>query len=67
MNKREALVLTAYTGFMCVEDFSEFHAFAEEVLGRPVWTHQFADPKMVEMLKDATHEEFLNIVKNVKD
>ena len=66
MNKREALVLTAYTGFNFLKDFSEFHAFAEEVLGTPIFTHQFADPKMVEMLKDATHEEFLEIVKNVE-
>lgn len=26
-------------------DFSKFHKAAEQALGRPVWTHEFAEPK----------------------
>ena len=31
-------------------DFSAFQKAAEEALGRPVWTHEFAEPK--ELLDD---------------
>jgi hypothetical protein len=27
--------------------FGEFHRCVEEALGRPVWTHEFAQPKML--------------------
>lgn len=37
-------------------DFSQFHKSTEKVLGRPVWTHEFAHPE--NLIK-----EFLGIIK----
>ena len=67
MNKREALVFTAYTGQMFVKDFSEFHAFAEELLGRPIWTHQFANKDIAKLLKKSVEKEFIQICEHVKE
>lgn len=67
MNKREALVLTAYTGVSFLNNFSDLQEFAEEVLNRPIWTHNLGDPKIVNDLKEAVKDEFMHIVKNVED
>ena len=41
MTKHEAIVVSAYTGFlMC--DFGDVHEYIEKKLGRPIWTHEFA-------------------------
>jgi hypothetical protein len=31
--------------------FSDFHEFAEELLGRPIFTHEFADKQLWEELR----------------
>ena len=41
MTKREKCVVSAYTGvLMC--DFADLHQYIEQLLGRPVWTHELA-------------------------
>ena len=34
-------VVTAHTSVL-MGAFTDFHAYAEKILGRPVWTHEFA-------------------------
>jgi hypothetical protein len=34
-------------------DFADFHAYAERLLGRPVWTHEFADAELWRDLREA--------------
>lgn len=41
MTRKEAIAISAYTGF-CFAPFDEIHQFIEEVLGRPVFTHELA-------------------------
>lgn len=41
MTHKEAISISAYTGF-CFAPFDETHQFIEEVLGRPVFTHELA-------------------------
>jgi len=41
LTKEQAIVVSAYTGFLCC-DFSDMHKAVEEKLGRPVFTHEFA-------------------------
>lgn len=60
MNKREAAVISAYTGILCCE-FSTVHEYAEEALGRPVFTHEFAFDDFVAKLKEAAKWEFITI------
>ena len=47
MTKQERIIVSAYTGFlMC--DYDDLHKYIEEKVGRPVWTHELADPKILE-------------------
>ena len=41
MTHKEAIAISAYTGF-CFAPFAEIHQFIDEVLGRPVFTHELA-------------------------
>lgn len=41
MTHKEAIAISAYTGF-CFASFDEVHQFIEEILGRPVLTHELA-------------------------
>ena len=60
MNKREAQVFTAQTSKLFGE-FSWFHQYAEEVLERPVWTHELSNPDIWDELKILSKEEFIEI------
>lgn len=58
MTKEERIIVSAYTGFlMC--DFDDMHKYIEEKLGRPVWTHELADPKVLEEIREKIKPEFL--------
>lgn len=39
MTHEEAIAISAYTGY-CFAPFDEVHQFIEEILGRPVLTHE---------------------------
>jgi hypothetical protein len=58
LTKDQAAILSAYTGFLC-GNFSDLHRYAEKVLGRPIWTHQF--PSISEELHLASKADFLAI------
>lgn len=60
MTKKEAAIVTAYTGVM-LGDFSVFHAYAEEKLGGPIFTHQFADKELTAALREAAKEDFIGL------
>lgn len=60
MTKREKIVVSAYTGVLMCK-FDELHEYAEEVLGRPIFTHEFASEKLAEELKEKSKAEFLEI------
>lgn len=58
MTKDEAAIVSAYTGVM-LGKFSDMQKYAERVLGRPVWTHEFASEHVVDELKAATRPDFM--------
>ena len=41
MTHKEAIAISAYTGY-CFVPFDEVHQFIEEILSRPVLTHELA-------------------------
>lgn len=65
LTKQEALVLSAYTGIMFVQEFSDLHEFIEYKLKRPVWTHELAKERVVEEIKEAVREEAMKIFSTV--
>ena len=60
MTKREAAIVTAYTGFL-IGDFHEFHKYAEDLMERPIFTHEFGDKTFMEKIKVKTKSDFVNI------
>lgn len=48
-------------------DFSEFHRCVEVALGRSVWTHEFAQPKLLitELNGDAPAPTFTDILNQI--
>lgn len=66
MTKRECAIVSAYTGILC-GDFNEFHKYIEEKLGRPVWTHEFANKELWKVIQELSKEDFCNLGKENKD
>ena len=60
MDKREAAIVAAYTGIL-LGDFSEIHKYIEEIMNRPVVTHEMGDKVTVAEIKQAAREDFLSL------
>lgn len=64
MNKREASIISAYTGYL-IGEFSDLHEYVEEIIGRSVLTHELANEKMQRLIREKSKIDFMNI--EVKD
>ncbi len=60
MTKREAAIVSAYTGFL-IGEFGDMHKYIEEVVGRPVWTHELGNRDVFNRIKELSRNDFLNI------
>lgn len=65
MTREEAILLSAYTGFLFVPDFSEVHEFCEDTLGRPIWTHEFADDCVQKEIQEKLRPKIIELVQNI--
>ncbi len=65
MTKNEGAILSAYTGIMLC-DFKDMHEYAEKVLGRPIWTHEFGSDAVANALKIASEKDFLLVMGSLK-
>lgn len=57
MTKREAAIVSAYTGFLC-GSFSELHAYIEEIMGRSVFTHELGSKDIAEQIRELAKNDF---------
>lgn len=64
MTKHEAAVIMAYTG-ISIGSFLDFHEYAEKIMGRPVWTHEFGSPKITKELKEKSKPDFIKIHEHI--
>ena len=65
MTKEEAILLSAYTGFLLVPDFSEVHKFCEDALGHPIWTHEFADSCVQKEIQEKLRPQIMELIQNI--
>lgn len=66
MTKYEAIVVSAYTGFlMC--DFNDMHEYIEKKLGRPIWTHELAFDLVQKEIHEKVKPDFLKICEEVQE
>jgi hypothetical protein len=61
MTDREKAIVMAYTGkCMLTEDkFHIFHEYIEELMGRPVFTHELADKNVSAEIKEKSKDDFI--------
>jgi len=60
LTREQAALLGCFTGTL-FGPFSDVHKKAEQAIGRPILTHEFALPDLWSQLRTAVTEEFLAI------
>jgi len=60
MTKREAAIVSAYTGWL-LGDHDTFHSYVEEKFGRTVFTHEMASKEFEDKLRTLSRDDFLNL------
>jgi hypothetical protein len=60
MTKREAAIVSAYTGIL-IGEFSDCHKYIEEIMDRPVLIHELGDKDISDKIKELAMDDFLNI------
>ena len=58
LSRKDAAIIGAYTGF-ATGPFEDIQQYAEHVLNRPIWTHEFASTELVEQLRQAAKPDFI--------
>lgn len=61
LTKEQAVIISAYTGYLAGDVMDEMHEYIEKLLGYPVLTHQLADKDLVEKICDLSKGDFLEI------
>lgn len=64
MTKREGAIIGAYTGIL-VGAFSDLHGYVEEILGRPIFTHEFAFNEINDEIKQKSKSDFMELAKSI--
>ena len=57
MTREQAAIIGAYTGIVS-GPFADIQKYAERILKRPIWTHEFASQELRDTLKQAATEDF---------
>ena len=60
MTKREAAIVTAHTGIL-LGDFSIFHGYVEEIMGRPVFTHEMGNKNIAKEISNKSKKDFTSL------
>lgn len=58
LTKEQAAIIGVYTGISC-GPFADIHGKFEQLLGRPVFTHEMADKFLWKSAKEKVKDEFL--------
>jgi hypothetical protein len=61
MTDREKAIVMAYTGkcMLTEEKFHIFHEYIEEIMGRPIFTHELADKNVSAEIKEKSKDDFI--------
>lgn len=61
MTDSERAIIMAYTGVCMLkgDKLDIFYKYIEELLGYPVWTHELADQKLWDKIKEKSKSDFL--------
>ena len=60
LTTRQGAIVSAFTGTLAC-NFVDFHAYVEELLDRPVFTHELASDQTTEEIREKARPDFLAI------
>lgn len=60
MTKREAAIVSAYTGVL-IGDFNDFHKYINDIMGRKIFIHELSDSATWDEIKEKSQRDFMNI------
>lgn len=61
MTDKEKAIVMAYTGacMLTGDKFQIFHRYVEEIMGRPIWTHEMA--QLADEIKEKSKDDFMKL------
>ena len=62
MTQQEGAILSAYTGRFLCKDFSIYHKYVEDLMGRPVFSHEMAEDEFSAKLKKLSKGDFTKVM-----
>lgn len=61
MTDREKAIIMAYTGICMLtgDKFQIFHKYVEDIMGRPIWTHEMGIKSIADEIKAKSKDDFI--------
>ena len=64
MTRRESAIIGAFTGVLC-GPFDALHEYVEEIMGRPVFTHEMGYKTIADEIKEKSKPDFIALAESV--
>jgi len=64
MTKQEGAIITAYTGIL-IGSFEAFHKYAEDIMERPVFTHELGNKEIFDEIKSKSKNDFIALNEDI--
>lgn len=61
MTDKEKAIVMAYTGVTMLtgDKFQIFHKYVEDIIGRPIWTHEMGIESIADEIKEKSKADFI--------
>ena len=69
MTDRERAIVSAYTGYamLCHDKWHIFLEYVEEILGRPIWTHELGMEYVQDEIREKSKADFISLCKGEEE
>ena len=67
MTKQEAILISAYTGYLLTKEWNDVHKFIQETLGRPIYTHELGNPKITDEIRKKLKPQIIEMIKGEQE
>ena len=69
MTKQECAIVMAYTGTVMLtsDNLGIYYKYLQEILGRPVYTHELAFREIQKQIKEKSTDDFLKLCREASD
>ena len=69
MTDKEKAIVMAHTGICMLtgEKFRVFHAYIEDIMGRPVYTHELAIQSISDEIKEKSRDDFIKLCREEQE